>query len=359
MGKYLIRKLIYALLVIWGVVTLVFSLFKLLPGDPARMVTGQHADSLTLEIIRKDLGLDRPVGMQYLRYLNDLSVISLHRSDDPGHFFYLDTEKYDPFLRICIIADRYTLVIKYPYLGRSFISRKEVAEILIEAFPNTLILAFSALLIATFLGILAGMAAAEMKDTIADRGLLFLSVLGMSLPSFFAAILIGWFFAYLLADYTGLNLTGNLFEIDDLGRGTYINLKNLILPAVTLGIRPLSIVLQLTRNSLLDELSRDYIRTARAKGLSHGRVLIRHALRNSMNPLVTAVSGWFASLMAGVIFVEYIFGWKGLGYIIVSALNNYDFPVVLGAVIFISAVFVIINVLVDITYRILDPRIRI
>jgi peptide/nickel transport system permease protein len=359
LGTFLIRKLIYAFFVIWGVVTLVFFLFKLLPGDPARMVTGQRADSLTLEIIRKDLGLDRPAGLQYLRYLNDLSVISLHRVNDREHFFYLDEEKYDPFLRAVNISDRYAIVIKYPYLGRSFISRKEVAGILIEAFPNTLILALSSILIATILGILAGMAAAEWKNTIYDRGLLLLSVLGMSLPSFFAAILIGWLFAYLLGGYTGLNLTGNLYEIDDLGRGTYLNLRNLILPAITLGIRPLSIILQLTRNSLLDELSRDYIRTARAKGIPHRRILVRHALRNSLNPLVTAVSGWFASLMAGVIFVEYIFGWKGLGYSIVNALNNYDFPVVLGAVIFISAVFVVINVMVDITYRILDPRIRI
>jgi len=358
-GTYLIRKLIYAFFVIWGVVTLVFLLFKLLPGDPARMVTGQRTDSLTLEIIRKDLGLDKPVGLQYLRYMNDLSVISLHRTEDRDHFFYMDEAKYKPFIRLCNLSGRYALVLKYPYLGRSFISRKEVAETLAEAFPNTLILALAAILIATLAGILAGITAARRKNTIIDRGLLFFSVLGMSLPSFFAAILIGWVFAYLLAEYTGLNLTGNLFEIDDLGRGTYMSLKNLILPAVTLGIRPLSIVLQLTRNSLLDELSRDYIRTARAKGLSHMRILFRHALRNSLNPLVTAVSGWFASLMAGVIFVEYIFGWKGLGYCIVNALNNYDFPVVLGAVIFISVIFVVINILVDITYRILDPRIRI
>jgi len=359
LGTYLIRKLIHAFFVIWGVVTLVFALFKLLPGDPARMVTGQRTDSLTLEIIRKDLGLDKPAGLQYLRYLNDLSVISLYRTDDREHFFYLDDEKYKPFLRICNFSGEYAFILKYPYLGRSFISRKEVAETLSEAFPNTLVLALTAILIATFSGILAGMAAARWKNTILDRGLLFFSVLGMSLPSFFAAILIGWLFAYLLGGFTGLNLTGNLYEVDDLGRGTYLQLKNLVLPAITLGIRPLSIVFQLTRNSLLDELSHDYVRTARAKGVPNRRILVRHALRNSLNPLVTAVSGWFASLMAGVIFVEYIFGWKGLGYCIVNALNNYDFPVVLGSVIFISVIFVVINILVDITYRILDPRIRI
>ena len=132
------------------------------------------------------------------------------------------------------------------------------------------------------------------------------------------------------------NLTGNIFEVDDLGGDIRLVLKNLILPALTLAIRPLSVIMQLSRNSLLDVLSQDYIRTAWSKGLSYSRIIYRHALRNALNPVVTAVSGWFASLMAGVIFVEYIFGWKGLGFVIVNALNNYDFPLVLGSVVFIS-----------------------
>jgi len=147
-------------------------------------------------------------------------------------------------------------------------------------------------------------------------------------------------------------------EVDAYGEGVHLELKNLLLPAITLGIRPLSVVVQLSRNSMLDVLSQDYIRTARAKGLSFSRIIFRHALKNSMNPLVTAVSGWFASLMAGVIFVEYIFGWKGLGYVIVNALNNYDFPLVLGSVILISVIFVVINILVDLVYVYLDPRIQ-
>jgi peptide/nickel transport system permease protein len=158
---------------------------------------------------------------------------------------------------------------------------------------------------------------------------------------------------------TGLNLTGNLYEIDDFGNGKYLQLKNLILPAFTLGIRPLSIVVQLSRNSMLDVLSQNYIRTAKAKGLSQNKIIFRHALRNSLNPVITAVSGWFASLMAGVVFVEYIFGWKGLGYVIVDALNKFDFPVVIGCVLTISVIFIVINTLVDILYMVLDPRIRI
>ncbi|MFC2090272.1 ABC transporter permease, partial [Bacteroidota bacterium] len=191
-----------------------------------------------------------------------------------------------------------------------------------------------------------------------DRIVLIVSTIGISLPSFFTAILFGWFFAFVLGDLTHLNLTGNIYEIDDLGEGKVLVLKNLILPALTLGIRPLSVFIQLSRNSMLDVLGQDYIRTARAKGLHYTRIITHHALRNALNPVITAVSGWFASLMAGVVFVEYIFGWKGLGYLIVNALNMYDMPVVLGAVITIAAFFVLINILVDIIYAILDPKIR-
>ena len=211
---------------------------------------------------------------------------------------------------------------------------------------------------ASLFGIFFGIIAAIRKNTWIDRGLLLFATLGMSLPSFFAAILIGWLFAFILSDFTGLNLTGNLYEIDDYGEGEHLVLKNLILPAFTLAIRPLAIILQLSRNSLLDVLSQDYIRTAKAKGLSFARIIRKHALKNALNPVITAVSGWFASLMAGVVFVEYIFGWKGLGFIIVNALNNYDLPVVMGSVLVISIIFVSINILVDVVYVVLDPRIR-
>jgi peptide/nickel transport system permease protein len=146
--------------------------------------------------------------------------------------------------------------------------------------------------------------------------------------------------------------------MDDFGEGVHLRLKNLILPALTLGIRPLAIVIQLSRNSMLEVLSQDYIVTAQAKGLKFSRILFKHALRNSLNPVITAVSGWFASLMAGIVFVEYIFGWKGLGYVIVDALNKYDLPVVMGSVLTIALFFIIINVLVDISYALLDPRVR-
>ncbi|MCF8388251.1 MAG: ABC transporter permease, partial [Bacteroidales bacterium] len=197
------------------------------------------------------------------------------------------------------------------------------------------------------------------RNKVLDKLALVFSVLGMSLPSFFAAILNAWIFAFVLAEFTGLNMTGSLYSVDDFGQGEYLDLKNLILPAITLGIRPLAIVVELTKNSLLDVLSQDYIRTARAKGLSNTRVVIRHALKNALNPVITAISGWFASLMAGAVFVEFIFDWKGVGVVIVDALELYDFPVLMGAVLFISVILVIINIFVDIVYGFLDPRVRV
>ncbi len=352
------KKVLYSLLVIWGVITLIFVLFNVLPGDPAQMMLGQRADLKNTEIIRKELGLDQPLYVQYLKYLNDLSFVSLYKADHPGSAIYLDTLKYRHCLKVISLKSGLTLVLKKPWLGRSFQSNRSVGEMISEALPNSLILAFFAIILAFIAGNILGVLSALKKDTWFDRTVLVISSFGMSLPSFFAAILIAWLFAYKLGGITHLNLTGNLYEVDDLGRGIHLELKNLILPAVTLGIRPLSVVIQLSRNSMLDVLSQDYIRTAFAKGLRYSRVVLVHAFRNSLNPVVTAVSGWFAGMLAGVVFVEYIFGWHGLGYMIVNALNYYDFPVVLACVLTISVVFVVVNILVDILYVILDPRVR-
>jgi peptide/nickel transport system permease protein len=320
------------------------------------MMLGQRADLKTVESIRKEMGLDQPVRKQYVRYINDLSPLSIYTSDNPEGYFYFDREKYPSALRI-LETDHHLVVLKPPYLGRSYQARRNVTEMIGDVLPPTFLLAAVSILFAMLAGTLAGILCALTKDSWFDRISLVLSAIGVSLPSFFTAILFGWFFAFVLADQTGLNLTGNLYEIDDFGAGRVLQLRNLILPALTLGIRPLSVVLQLSRNAMLEVLGQDFIRTARAKGLQFSRIVTRHALRNSLNPVITAISGWFASLMAGVVFVEYIFGWKGLGYLIVNALNQYDMPVVLGAVITIATVFVIINLLVDMTYALLDPRI--
>lgn len=354
MLQFITQKILYSLFILWGVVSLVFLIFGASMGDPAQMSLGERSTEESIQAVRKEFSLDQPVGIQYLSYLNDISPLSIH-SANPKSTFYYNPAKYSG---LTLSVGSVVLAIKAPYLRVSFQTKRSVSETIAETFPNTLILAVSAMSLASILGILLGLVCALFKETWLDKSILFISTLGMSLPSFFAAILMAWVFAYLLGPYTGLNLTGNWIELDPLGEGMHVQWKNLILPAITLGIRPLSVVVQLMRSSLLDHLGQDYIRTARAKGLSESRVLGRHALPNALNPVITAISGWFASMLAGVIFVEYIFGWKGMGFILIDGLNSLDLPMVMGCVMVISLIFVAVNLLVDILYSLLDPRIR-
>ena len=358
MFNYIKKRLLYGLLVILGVVVLVFFLFNILPGDPARMMLGQRADAESIEIINRDLGRDKPVGLQFLNYLNDLVPVSVHNNVDSTDYFYLDADKYAPYAKLCTIGAT-TVVLKVPYLRRSYQSKRKVSEIIATAFPQTAILALTAMAFALVVGIAFGILSALYKDSWIDRLALLFSTLGMSLPSFFAAILMAWLFAYVLADVTHLSMFGNLYAVDDYGVGEYLELKNLILPALTLGIRPLATLTTLTKNSMLEALSQDYIRTARAKGMRYRRVVLHHALRNAMNPIVTSASGWLAGLLAGAVFVEYVFDWKGMGVVIVDGLEKYDFPVVMGSILFICVLLVLINIIVDIIYGILDPRVRV
>ncbi len=354
--KFLAKRLWYGIWVLFGVITVVFVLFAVLPGDPARMMLGQRADISSVEAIQHELGLDRPLHQQYIHYLNDLSPLSLHRHDHPQSLIYLDpaTYRFVPLMT----AGEFRLVLKQPYLRRSYQSNRPVSAILGEAFPNTLLLALVSIVFAMLVGLTMGIVVALRNNPLLSRATLAFSVMGMSLPSFFAAIIIAWVFAFLLADITGLNMTGSLWEVDDFGRGETLAWRNIILPAITLGIRPLAIVAELTRSSLREVMARDYIRTARAKGLSEFRVITRHALKNALNPVITAASGWFASLLAGAVFVEYVFDWKGIGVVIVEALEHYDFPVLMGAVLLISVMLVLVNILVDVAYAWLDPRVR-
>ncbi len=347
----------YGILVLWGVVTVVFLLFNILPGDASRMLMGQRTDISSINAVKKELGLDKPPIIQYLGFLNDISPLSIYKNNDKESYWYFDRKKYAGAKPLIQIGKR-VIVLKFPYLRRSYQSRREVSSILAEAFPKTLLLASASILLAMIIGIVLGIVAALKKDSLLDKSLLVFSSLGMSVPSFFAAILVAWVFAYLLGEYTGLPMIGSLYSVDDYTGEVYLNLKNLILPAVTLGIRPLAIVISLMRSALLDVLSKDYIRTAYAKGLKPVRVIVFHALRNALNPVITAITGWFASLMAGAVFVEYVFDWKGIGVVIVDALEKYDLPVLMGSVLFIAVVLIITNILVDIIYAMLDPRVR-
>ncbi len=354
---YIFKKILYTLFVLWGVLSFVFFLFNILPGDPARMMLDKREDSEQLLIIQKKYAFDRSVSEQYLLYLNDLLPISLHHNHQES-FTSLSNTKYTYFTLVDLME--YTIVVKIPYLRESFVrTGTKVSTIISQTFLNTFILAITSIITALLIGLIFGILSAINKDTLFDRMILIITSLGMSLPSFFASIIIAWLFGFLLHHHTGLNMTGSLYEVDDYGRGFFLEIKNLILPAFTLAIRPIAVIVQLCRNSLLEVLSMDYIRTARSKGLNKISVIFIHALRNALNPVLTAVSGWFASLLAGAVFVEYVFAWNGIGKEMVDALNKMDLPVVMGIVLFISVLFVIINIIVDIIYGFLDPRIRI
>lgn len=351
-----LAKLNQAFWTLFGVVTIIFYLFTVLPGDPAQMMMDQQENSTQLEALKKKFGFDQPLWKQYILYLNDLSPLSLH-STQTENFSHYTSQKYGGL--VLLNTPPYQLVLKTPYLRTSYQKRgKTVGSIIAETLPNTFVLAIASIAIAIVLGIGLGILATFYKDGWQDRTLQFFSTLGMSVPSFFSAILFSWLFGYVWHRYTGLNMTGSLYEVDDFGLASYLNFKNLLLPAVVLGIRPLAIIIQLMRSSLIDVLAQDYIRTAKAKGLSTTAILFRHALKNALNPVVTAVSGWFASLLAGAVFVEYIFGWKGLGKEIVDALNTLDIPVIMGAVVTIATLFIVINILVDYLYTLLNPQVN-
>jgi peptide/nickel transport system permease protein len=354
-GRYILQKFGYALLTLFGVVTVIFFLFTVLPGDPARMMLGQNENAEQVALVKKKFGFDKPIGIQYLHYLNDLSPLSFH-STNVADYSFLSEEKYTA--ATLFVVGETSVVLKQPYLRESFQKNgKKVSQVISETLPNTAILAVSAIVIAMILGVLLGIVSVIFKDGWIDRIIQLISTLGMSVPSFFSAIIFAWIFGFLLNEYTNLNMTGSLYAVDDFGEGRFIQWKNLLLPAIVLGIRPLAVVSQLMRNSLLEVLSQDYIRTAKAKGLSFWTIITKHALKNSLNPVVTAISGWFASMLAGAVFVEYIFGWNGLGKEIVDALNTLDLPIIMGAVIVIASLFILINILVDLIYGWLDPKI--
>jgi ABC-type dipeptide/oligopeptide/nickel transport system permease component len=330
------------------VVVLVFVLFQGF-GDPARLVMGQRADAATQENIRRDLNLDQPRWKQFILYINDVSPLCIHSADDikrknlKGFFWG---------------GDGYKFGFKAPYLRRSYQSRREVSSVIMEAIPGTIMLAVAAMLLATVLGMSTGVFSALYKDTWIDSSAIFTSILGISAPSFFMAIVIAYLFGFVWSGYTGLHMTGSWFDLDTQTGERYLTLQHLILPAITLGIRPLAIIAQLTRAAMLDVLQQDYIRTAIAKGIPQNRVIWKHALRNALNPVITAITGWFAELLAGAFFVEYIFGWKGLGKLTVDALEKLDFPIVMGAVLVSACFFVLVNLLSDIFYGLIDPRVR-
>ncbi|MFT5922055.1 MAG: peptide/nickel transport system permease protein [Flavobacteriales bacterium] len=411
MVSFLGRRIFYGFTVLFGVLTLVFFLFGLVP-DPARELAGQTESEEVIQSIREKYNLDLSLGKRYVLFINDVSPISWYPLDEDSRRFRSEKEVGGTTV---FSSSSNRLVLKAPYLGRSYLTDRTVTDILFDALPGTLILALVAMFFAMIVGISLGVWSALREGSFIDRSILLLASVGMSGPSFFMAIVIAWIGGYLLHDSisislwiivlpllgfvlqkffltrkdnmifqvslvlsfvlwifggrlgiptlsmnlpgTGLSMNGSLFTVD-VWEGEKLALQNLILPAITLGIRPLAVVAQLMRNSVLEVMRQDFIRTARAKGLSEWRIAMGHVLRNAMNPVLTAASGWLASMLAGAVFVEFVFGWKGLGLEVFRSLEKNDLPVVMGAVMMIAVIFVVINTMVDLLYGWIDPRVR-
>lgn len=305
MISYVMRKVLYTLLVLVGVVLVTFFIRP--PGDPARVLLGQRADSASVAALREQLGLDKPLYHQVGTYM-----LNLTKGD----------------------------------LGRSIASQRPVSETIMERLPATALLAITSITIATVLGIFIGVIAAWRPNTWVDSTVMSVSLLGISLPAFVVGLLMVLLFGVVLEWFP---ISGYV------DRGP----EHLVLPMITLAIRPLAIIARVTRSSMLEVLGQDYVRTARAKGLSTTKVFLKHALRNALNPVVTTVSAWFAGLLAGTYFIEFIFNWPGIGLAAFNAIEKLDYPMIQGTVLFTAVIFVAVNTVADILYGYIDPKVRV
>lgn len=397
-----IANILYTPSILLGVSTLVFFIFQIKPGDPSRLLGGQFTDEATLQAIRKDIGLDLSTTQRYLKFINEISPVSYHKNNT----YYAYNQEYGGIS--VLSSQNKQLYLKWPYLGKSYQSKRSVNSIISEAFPGTAILALLSIVLAVFLGLLFGLLSAIYKDSLFDKIIGFVSIIGMSGPSFFIGIIVAWVGAFLWHSHiyvnfflllalaflcfkaikkwpflqknalyfvglfllmalfipfgfnlpgTGLNVSGSLYEVHPFD-GKQLALKNLILPALTLAIRPLAVFTPLIKNLLIEEMSKDYIRTYRSYGYGRWFLHFKQALPNILNPLITSVSGWLASLLAGALFVEYIFSWRGLGLEMFEALERDDIPVVMGLVLLFASIFVVVNALVNKSYKYIDPRLR-
>jgi peptide/nickel transport system permease protein len=306
MLSYIVRKFFYSILILFGVITVTFLLMYVIPGDPARLMLGQRADVASIEAIRKQLGLDDPLYIQYVRFIGK-----------------------------AVQGD----------LGRSYSSNRDVLKTIIETFPATGLLAISSIILSTIVGVLIGVISAVRPYSFRDNISMLFALFGISFPPFAFGLIMALVFGSWL----------KLFPISG-----YLNngIIYLVMPMITLALRPLAIIARLTRSSMLDVLGQDYVRTARAKGIGYWKVIIKHALRNALNPVVTTISAWLAGLLGGAFFIEYIFNWPGIGLLAINSILSLDFPMIQGTVLFTAVVFIIINMLVDIIYAFLDPKVK-
>jgi len=345
--QYVLGRAAYGLLVLVLVSIFISSLIYLGQVDPARLTFGQRADLETVESKREELGLNKTLGQQLGAYLLDLSPVRFVKKNQIENLPYTHLTVFN--------SSKRAFIIKPPWLRTSYQTGRKVSSMIADAFPLTVMLALSAFLIALVIGITLGTMSAFTYDTWIDKSILAISSLGYSLPSYVVAMATALFFAWYLNAYTGLNIQGSIYELDELGNDVTV-WKNLILPALALGVRPLSVITQITRSSLLDILSAPYVKTAKAKGLASAKILWSHVLANAKNPIGTASLGWLASLLTGAFFVETVFNFKGLGSLTVNALLSYDLPLILGCILCTSIMVICINILTDVFYKVTDPR---
>lgn len=338
-----------------GVIVIVFFIFSLLPSDPAHRILGQRTDQNSVAVITRDFALDQPVYFQFLIYLNDLSPISVYNRKEKESPIYLDPAKYRNAFKMFYFMNNKAVVFKQPYLRRSFRNRENVYDMLKDRFDDSAMLVGAAVFLASVFGVFLGLLSAIKRKTWVGKTVFTLSLAGISLPVFFIAILVAWLFGFVLHRYTGLSMTGGLYTIDPF-EGEYINWKNLILPAIVLSIRPMSLIIQQTRNSFINVMSQPYILTAKAKGVRRSMIIFNHAWLNATAPLMILTRKWLGSLLAATLFVEFVFGWNGIGRLAVNAIDDGDVPVLMGIVILIGAVYIFLNLLSEIIYRTLDPR---
>lgn len=350
MLRYFIHKIGLLAISILAVIVAISLIVYKAPIDPASLQFGQRTDPEALIRLRQQYFLDRPYFIQVLKYLEDISPVQLaHLKDDR-----LKEYQYYTLLQI----QNQSIILKWPYLRKSYVSGEFVSNLIKEAFPSTLLLGAAALLFAFVFGLLLGILAALFRDSGIDQAILSISTLFYSVPSYISAIIFALIFGYYLRDYTGLPIQGSVFGLDDFGN-EITDWKKLILPAVALGIRPIAMICQMTRASLIEALNEPYILTARAYGIKNIKVLFRQVFPNAWNPIITTLSGWLASLLTGAFFVEYVFNFRGLGDLTIQSLSQFDVPVVLGCCVVTVSVFIITNLMVDILYALSDPRIKI
>jgi len=304
MKRYLLSRLAQLVPVVFGVVTIVFLLIHLIPGDPVEIMLGESAVAAQKEELRRDLKLDRPIAAQYAEFLGGL-----------------------------VTGD----------LGVSFRSREPVLREILSRFPATLLLAAASLLVAVFIAVPLGILSAMRRHSWLDHFSSFLAMLGLSMPNFWLGPLLILVFSIHLG----------LFPV-----GGYGTARHLVLPALTMGTGMAAILMRMLRSSLLEEIRQEYVRAASAKGLSRRAAVLRHALRNSSIPVLTVLGLQFGALLAGSVITETIFSWPGIGRLTIQAIDARDYPLVQGCVLFIALCTVAVNLATDLLYSRLDPRIR-